>query len=126
MSFGQIHLTHPDGRAVVIDINQAELTLGRAAEVDITLNDGLVSKRHARITVDAHGVWLSDLGSTNGTLVDGIRLTAHQPVHLQDGMRIELGDTRARFSAAPPILPPPPEAAPARMPRCSAPASRST
>ncbi len=119
MSFGQLHITHPDGHTDVVEIRQPDVTVGRDAGIDVYLTDALVSKRHARLTVDAQGVWLTDLGSTNGTLVNGQRLPPHQPLQLQDDLRIEWGDTHARFTAppaaavslpaaAPPTSPPPP------------------
>lgn len=122
MSFGQLHISHPDGRTDVVEIRQPELTVGRDAGIDVYLTDALVSKRHARLSVDAQGVWLTDLGSTNGTLVNGHRLPPHQPLRLEDDMRIEWGDTQARFAALPPVAAPSPADSPPAPP--SAPPAR--
>ncbi len=70
------------------------LVLGRGSECDLRIDDPGVSRRHAEIRVhgtgpDAHLV-VVDLGSTNGTVVDGVR-AAQAPLH--DGSRIVLGST---------------------------------
>lgn len=49
-----------------------------------------VSRRHAEIRVDHNGVWIADLGSTNGTYLDGKRLPADEPRPLTDGARLRL------------------------------------
>ncbi|MDQ1248348.1 MAG: hypothetical protein QG597_2720 [Actinomycetota bacterium] len=64
--------------------------LGRGNEVDIRLEDPGVSRRHAEITVADGVATITDLGSTNGTLVDGVKITS-QP--LADGSIIRLGST---------------------------------
>ena len=51
------------------------LIVGRAAECDLTLDTNGASRRHARIYVDERGAWVEDLGSTNGTLLNGERPT---------------------------------------------------
>lgn len=51
-------------------------TVGRDAESDIFLGDVTVSRRHARFTVDERGLRVEDLGSTNGTYVNGKRVDA--------------------------------------------------
>ena len=76
-----------------------ENTLGADPGNDLVLNDALVSGRHARLRWDGAGWWLEDLGSTNGTLVNGERivpLTAHRaPL----GAQIQLGDTVFQLQA---------------------------
>ena len=53
------------------------LTIGRLPECDITLNDANVSRRHAQLRRTATLVYLIDLGSTNGTLVNGVAVRQH-------------------------------------------------
>jgi diguanylate cyclase (GGDEF)-like protein len=66
--------------------------LGRAGDNTIQWHDVSVSRHHAAIRVDDEGVTrLADLGSTNGTFVNGRRLAPDAPVRLQDGDRIRLG-----------------------------------
>ncbi len=68
------------------------LTIGRADDNDIVLTDSVVSGHHCRITGPAT---LVDLGSTNGTLVNGSRISGRQ--ELRNGDRITIGATVLRF-----------------------------
>ena len=67
-------------------------TLGAEAGNDLVLADPLVSGRHARLRWDGVGWWLEDLGSTNGTLVNGQRLAPHAAQKISAGARLQLGD----------------------------------
>lgn len=64
------------------------LTLGRARSNSIVLDDMLVSRHHARISADDHGLVIEDLGSRNGTFVNGRRV---QTTRLHEGDRIGIG-----------------------------------
>ncbi len=77
----------PD-RTFVLD--QDLLTLGRDPGSDIAINDPQVSRQHARITRQGGLMVIEDLGSTNGTFVNGMRLTG--PHTLVNGDVIGLGD----------------------------------
>ena len=70
------------------------MLLGTHPSSDLVLTDPHVSRLHARIDVEEQEVVLSDLGSTNGTRVSGIRV---RQVCLEDGAVVELGETRLRF-----------------------------
>ncbi|MEU6661602.1 FHA domain-containing protein [Streptomyces sp. NPDC046821] len=68
------------------------ITLGRAHDSTIVLDDDYASSRHARIYPDRDGQWIvEDLGSTNGTYLDRTRLTTPQPIPL--GAPIRIGKT---------------------------------
>jgi hypothetical protein len=67
-------------------------TLGAEAGNDLVLNDPLVSGRHARLRWDGVGWWLEDVGSTNGTLVNGQRIAARTAQKISTGARLQLGD----------------------------------
>ncbi|MFF4172084.1 FHA domain-containing protein [Streptomyces sp. NPDC001744] len=68
------------------------ITLGRAHDSTIVLDDDYASSRHARIYPDRDGQWIvEDLGSTNGTYLDRTRLTTATPVPL--GAPIRIGKT---------------------------------
>lgn len=75
----------------------AEVTvIGRSSETDLPLDDTGVSRRHAEIRRTPHGYELVDLGSTNGSFVNGERVSA---VALTDGSLITIGRTRIVFHA---------------------------
>jgi pSer/pThr/pTyr-binding forkhead associated (FHA) protein len=68
------------------------ITLGRAHDSTIVLDDDYASSRHARIYPDRDGQWIvEDLGSTNGTYLDRSRLTTPAPIPL--GAPIRIGKT---------------------------------
>ncbi len=90
------------GRLVVSKSRSVELTdrstvLGRLPECDIRIEDNQVSRRHAEVRPDADGYVLVDLGSLNGTLVNGMPVTEHL---LVDGDEIKLGAAIIRFEAS--------------------------
>jgi diguanylate cyclase (GGDEF)-like protein len=62
--------------------------IGRGETAHISVSGASVSRRHAEIWVDAEGVWIRDLGSNNGTVVNGRRV---ESALLRDGDRIEIG-----------------------------------
>ena len=78
----------PD-KAFPLDKN--EIYIGRDISTDVVINDVEVSRRHARLILQASGYVLEDLGSTNGTFVNGRRLTGSHP--LRTGETIMLGES---------------------------------
>jgi hypothetical protein len=68
--------------------------IGRGSEADIVVDDSGVSRRHLEIRVTPAGVIATDLGSTNGTFVEGHRIDA---ATLVDGNTVTLGRTRIMF-----------------------------
>ncbi|HVA05455.1 MAG TPA: trypsin-like peptidase domain-containing protein [Acidimicrobiales bacterium] len=78
------------GEPQTISLDSGELIVGRASQSDIVLDDERVSSRHARLTYQSDGsVRIEDLNSTNGTYVNGSRITS--PVTLRGGEEIGLG-----------------------------------
>ncbi|CAA9405990.1 MAG: hypothetical protein AVDCRST_MAG22-1567 [uncultured Rubrobacteraceae bacterium] len=69
-------------------------TVGRSQENDITVNDPNVSRRHARISRADDGFVVEDLGSTNGTLLDGAPIDRER---IDSGDELTFGQTAARF-----------------------------
>lgn len=67
--------TMPDGTRRVFPLNEGGAVVGRESSCDITLVDGSISREHALVTVRDDQVFLQDLGSKNGTFVDGEKLT---------------------------------------------------
>ena len=72
------------------------LTIGRAADNAATLDgDDFASAHHARVELQRDGVWLLDLGSTNGTWVNGERMDGRRK--LREGDVVRIGQTELRF-----------------------------
>jgi hypothetical protein len=82
------------GRGQTFDL-RGEVRLGRDRSNAIVLSDGKVSRHHIRLDPIRGTYILSDLGSANGTFVNGVRVT--QPVRLRDGDLINLGDMQIVF-----------------------------
>lgn len=78
----------PDTR---YDITAVTSTIGRSPQNEIVINDPEMSRRHAQIVQQGDYFVVSDLGSTNGTFVNGQRCTG--ATSLRHGDRIEFGDT---------------------------------
>ena len=97
----------PAGRLVVLQspaaapgtehtLDSRALTVGRGGQNDVPLDaDDFASARHARFEPRRDGVWVEDIGSTNGTYVNGARLS--QPRLLRPGDVIRIGQTDLRF-----------------------------
>ena len=78
-------------------LGDAAFTIGRASEAEVRLSDTSVSRRHAEVRPTGDGWTIVDLGSTNGTRVNGVPVTDHR---LQDGDTITVGDASLRFEAS--------------------------
>jgi pSer/pThr/pTyr-binding forkhead associated (FHA) protein len=84
----------PEGEQHVLD--SAPITIGRGAQNDVGLgSDEFASARHARIEPRQDGVWITDVGSSNGTYVNGSRITRERKLAPGDVVRI--GETDLRF-----------------------------
>ena len=78
------------------ELNAKALTVGRGASNDIRLDDDeFASAHHARIEPRRDGVWVEDVGSTNGTYLNGIKLT--RPKRLTPGDILRVGETELRY-----------------------------
>jgi pSer/pThr/pTyr-binding forkhead associated (FHA) protein len=77
-------------------LDSAALSIGRGAQNELTLEqDDFASARHARFEPRRDGVWVSDAGSTNGTFVNGARVS--KPRRLAPGDVIRVGSTDLRY-----------------------------
>jgi len=79
------------------------VTLGRSTRNDVCLEDILISRLHAEIREEAGAYWLTDLGSANGTFLNGERLQG--PVRIQTGDVIQMGRSRLTVEVAVPRAP---------------------
>ncbi len=91
--------------SAVIDINgkrhvlgKGVTVIGRGTDADVTVNDSSISRRHVEFTWDGSRAQVRDLGSTNGSRLDGVRLNVSA---LESGSVIELGSTRVVFHVVP-------------------------
>jgi DNA-binding SARP family transcriptional activator len=90
-------LVFPRGDRVAITAQG--VVIGRGAQADVELADARVSRRHAIVQALDDGCLLRDLGSTNGTEVNGVRVPAHHPRVLRDGDEVTVGGTRLTVAA---------------------------
>ena len=89
----------------VLDVNgrrhplsSARTVIGRGTDADITVDDSSISRKHIEILWDGQRAQANDLGSTNGSLLNGRKLTS---AALESGSTIELGATRVTFHLVP-------------------------
>jgi hypothetical protein len=78
------------------DLPRGVTVIGRSLECHLTIEDPLVSRRHARITVADSGAQIEDLGSRNGVKVNGAAIK--QPTSLRNGDRLRIGTQELVFS----------------------------
>lgn len=77
-------------------VDSAPLTVGRGSQNDVAIDgDEFASARHVRFEPRRDGVWVHDLGSTNGTYVNGVRIDSAR--RLAPGDVIRVGETDLRF-----------------------------
>lgn len=82
----------------VVALDARPLTVGRGGNNDVPLpRDEYASSRHARFEARRDGVYVEDIGSTNGTFVNGIRLTRDR--RLAPGDVVRVGETDLRFES---------------------------
>ena len=106
-SGAQAHRSVLPGRLVVVrsdvvavgtqfDVDSTSLTVGRSPQNDVELEgDQFASARHAQFDPRADGLWVQDVGSTNGTFVNGSRIG--RPRKLANGDVVRVGGTDLRY-----------------------------
>lgn len=92
--FGSLVL--PSGNRV--DLGAGKVTVGRLPECTISINDSNISRNHAEVRAGTNAFVVVDLGSTNGTMVNGARIVGEH--RLRDGDIISFGSTHVRFEAS--------------------------
>ena len=78
-------------------LSDRPIMIGRGTDCQLILDDDYVSTRHARVVSGDQGIYVEDLGSTNGTYVNGQRITGPTTIGLADSVRI--GKTMLRLEA---------------------------
>jgi DNA-binding CsgD family transcriptional regulator len=81
-----------------VELDEAVCRIGRGTDNDVVVDDPAVSRAHARVEREAGVYRVVDVGSTNGTSVDGVELRPWQPVVLSHGSTIDVaGAAQMRF-----------------------------
>jgi pSer/pThr/pTyr-binding forkhead associated (FHA) protein len=93
----RLRVTVSGGAARSVDVDGTDLTIGRAADNDLVLADNRVSRHHGRLTGRRGTLVYVDLGSTNGSRVNGVVVGE---LVLGEGDRLELGDSVIVVEAA--------------------------
>lgn len=86
----RLQVRTPDGVMRTVEVDGSDLTIGRAADNDLVLADGRVSRHHGRLAARRGTLVYLDLGSTNGSRVNGVVVGE---LVLGAGDRLELGDS---------------------------------
>ena len=126
-------ITDEGGVRRKLDFSKPELTVGRVQGNDIVLAKRNVSKQHARLTLKDDQAVVMDLNSTNGTWVNGRKITSPHPLKQGDKIYIadfiltlEPANDAARASSAPRVSEPPPLPPKQEVPQSSVPIRRAT
>jgi len=85
-----------DPRILSIDCDY-EIVLGRSKTADVLIDDKTVSSKHMSITYDGLNVYIVDLGSTNGTKLNGSDVTPRQSIQINSGDSVLMGKTTLTF-----------------------------
>ena len=106
-----------DGQATTIELTNDETMLGRDPKCTLEIKSGMVSRRHARVFKDADEFLVEDMGSGNGTFVNGSKIEG--PKSIKHGDRIKLGPVLLRFenNSAADQRPVPVRPVPSKLPR---------
>ena len=81
-------------------LTQAEMTLGRDAAADITVSDQVISRKHAKVTKEGGKVFITDLGSSNGSFINDKKIEPGKAVALAKEDMIKLGNSIFKFLPA--------------------------
>ena len=98
ISSGRLVVVHSEVLTVgeEFPLDSTALTVGRGGQNDVSIEgDEFASARHVRVEPRRDGVWVSDVGSTNGTFVNGVRID--RPRKLVQGDVVRVGETELRF-----------------------------
>ncbi len=90
-----LNIRHSNGTADTFPLGRLRTTIGRSARSDVCIADAFASRLHAEIRQEGDNYWLLDLGSANGTKLNGLIVTDTQPLH--PGSEIQIGETKLRF-----------------------------
>ena len=102
VKFGVLQITDSEGRRRDLPLDLPSLVVGRAEGNAIIIDDLSISRRHARLTVDSGHLLVEDLGSAQGTFINGVRIAPNVPNLVEDDAELRFGDVAVRFEPPPP------------------------
>lgn len=105
---GILQIQTPTGGQDLLPLYRPAVSLGRSQNNDVILEDSRVSGQHAQLKLDRDGWTIGDLGSSNGTVVEGQRLAPRQPVTLGPNSTVQIGGFVLRVWVPGPNEAPPP------------------
>ena len=96
----KFQITFPDSTELSLDLTEELVTVGRTSENMIELSDASVSTHHAELTVSGNGDYiLKDIGSTNGTRLNGQTVAPDEEHPLRDGDTVMFGKVQAVYAS---------------------------
>jgi len=90
-----ITVLYPEEDRQTVQIPEAGLLIGRSSSCNLCLSDEFASAEHCKISVEGDAFFIEDLGSTNGTFIDGEQIDRKNP--LSAGQNIQIGVTVMAF-----------------------------
>ncbi len=97
MIYGRLDVYWPDGPTASYELSKPDVAIGRSPGNDVALDATAISRYHASIMLRDNAVYIQDLGSVNGTYIDGHKLPANEPVALTGSEEIQIGEIRLLF-----------------------------
>jgi Na+-transporting methylmalonyl-CoA/oxaloacetate decarboxylase gamma subunit len=91
-------LVHESGNRITVNKNR--FIVGKAQGVDYRINNNTVSRNHCRILMRGDEFYVEDLGSTNGTFIDGEQLSENVPTKITNGQKLTLSDENFTFEVS--------------------------
>jgi adenylate cyclase len=95
-----LYIQTPGGKDFLFDLSKPEVSIGRELKNDLILDDPRVSRAHALLRLIENGVVLRDLGSGNGTLVNGFRIPPNVDFKLAENDQIKMGSCSLTYQSS--------------------------
>ncbi len=97
MIYGRLDIYWPEGPVESYHLSKPNIAIGRSPGNDIVLDATAISRYHASLSLQEGQVYLQDLGSVNGTYVEGQKLQPHESCLLLGGEELQMGEVRLIF-----------------------------
>lgn len=93
----KLQIILPDGADISQELTEDVVTIGRVADNTIEIDDASVSSHHAQLSLQGNDYILKDLGSTNGTRLNGKNIAPEEEHRLQDGDHVRFGSIEVSY-----------------------------